>query len=115
MNRTLPSEAVVECHRSDSGNASYSIIFTGSPDNYEEPPKHQRLLAIVPSEAVHDEDGWLLGIGNHIPEIVVVDKQLRVWRDYDNFSYEVMEILHAYNGYPEPWKQRLEQWRGALD
>ena len=105
----LPHEAILEYHRNGSGGESYyTIAFDVTDDEMPD-----RMLAIVPSAAVHDdEDGWLLGIGTHIPEILViepnevaafankrydhVDERLLNWRGADNFSYEVMEIIHAY-------------------
>ena len=116
-NKKLPYDAVMEYHRNGVGGEGYYTIALDTPKHsqdsrFEDGETPDRMLAIVPSVAVTDEDGELLAPDTHIPEILVidpnevaafankrydhVDERLLNWRGANNFSYEVMEIIHAY-------------------
>ena len=107
------ANARIEYHRNGVGGQGYYTIAFDSPE--EDPPilaVGQRMMAIVPSSAIHDEDGWLLPIkGTHIPELLVIDPAhvmpfaeatpdsvgagyMGNWRGADHFSQLVMTILH---------------------
>jgi hypothetical protein len=105
--KNLPYDATIEYHRNGVGGQGYYTIALDVSD--DEMPA--RMLAIVPIDAVYDdEDGWLLSITTHIPELLLIDPaevgafasksepsaQLLNWRGADYFSLQVLEILHAY-------------------
>ena len=87
----------------------------------------QRMMAIVPSSAIHDEEGYLLPIiskgrsgrdqKTHIPELLVIDPAhvmpfatgegcMGNWRGADHSSHLVMTILHedARNRWPKDYE-----------
>ena len=95
----------VDFHRNGIGGAGYYIIaLDGLPDTPD------RMLAIVPSDAVRDEDDQILPMEAHIPEILVIDpidcvpfaynkgtpQSMNGWRGADYWSKLVMEALHAH-------------------
>ena len=101
------ANARVEYHRNGSGGEGYFTIAFDSPD--ADPPIlaiGQRMLAIVPSGAVRNEDGYLLPIvGTHIPQLLVIDPahvmpfatgedEMGNWRGADYYSHLVMTVLH---------------------
>ena len=122
------ANARIEYHRNGVGGEGYYTIAFDSPE--EDPPileVGQRMMAIVPSSAIHDEEGYLLPIiskgtsgrdqKTHIPELLVIDPAhvmpfatgegcMGNWRGADHSSHLVMTILHedARNRWPQDYE-----------
>ena len=123
------ANARIEYHRNGVGGEGYYTIAFDSPE--EDPPilaVGQRMMAIVPSSAIHDEEGYLKPITwreryrsgertTHIPELLVIDPAhvmpfatgegyMGNWRGADHFSKLVMTILHedARNRWPQDYE-----------
>ena len=122
------ANARIEYHRNGVGGQGYYTIAFDSPE--EDPPilaVGQRMMAIVPSSAIHDEEGYLLPIiskgrsgrdqKTHIPELLVIDPAhvmpfatgegcMGNWRGADHSSHLVMTILHedARNRWPQDYE-----------
>ena len=110
------ANARIEYHRNGVGGEGYYTIAFDSPE--ADPPileVGQRMMAIVPSSAIHDEEGYLKPIiskgtsgrdqKTHIPELLVIDPahvmpfvtgegHMGNWRGADYDSQLVMTILH---------------------
>jgi len=122
------ANARVEYHRNGMGGEGYYTIAFDSPD--ADPPileVGQRMMAIVPSSAIHDEEGYLKPIiytdkyrhcdrKTHIPELLVIDPAhvmpfstgegyMGNWRGADYYSNLIMTILHedARNRWPHDY------------
>jgi hypothetical protein len=122
------ANARIEYHRNGVGGEGYYTIAFDSPE--ADPPileVGQRMMAIVPSSAIHDEEGYLLPIiskgrsgrdqKTHIPELLVIDPAhvmpfatgegcMGNWRGADHSSHLVMTILHedARNRWPQEYE-----------
>jgi len=122
------ANARIEYHRNGVGGEGYYTIAFDSQD--ADPPileVGQRMMAIVPSSAIHDEEGYLLPIiskgrsgrdqKTHIPELLVIDPAhvmpfatgegcMGNWRGADHSSHLVMTILHedARNRWPQDYE-----------
>jgi len=122
------ANARIEYHRNGVGGEGYYTIAFDSQD--ADPPileVGQRMMAIVPSSAIHDEEGYLKPIiskgtsgrdqKTHIPELLVIDPAhvmpfatgegcMGNWRGADHSSHLVMTILHedARNRWPQDYE-----------
>jgi len=122
------ANARIEYHRNGVGGEGYYTIAFDSPE--ADPPileVGQRMMAIVPSSAIHDEEGYLKPIiskgtsgrdqKTHIPELLVIDPAhvmpfatgegcMGNWRGADHSSHLVMTILHedARNRWPQDYE-----------
>ena len=122
------ANARIEYHRNGvGGQGYYTIAFDSQDEDLPILEIGQRMMAIVPSSAIHDEEGYLKPIiskgtsgrdqKTHIPELLVIDPAhvmpfatgegcMGNWRGADHSSHLVMTILHedARNRWPQDYE-----------